>query len=103
MNVRKSGEQILETSTLLNLRGDDLSEVIELFQTARQQLNGINDKEETEDNSSILSLIKDNLPERECPECGSEMILRTAKNGKNPGRKFYGCSHFPMCKVTLPC
>jgi len=38
-----------------------------------------------------------------CPECGSRMFLRVAKNGKNNGKKFYGCSKFPTCTATLPC
>jgi len=35
-----------------------------------------------------------------CPECGSEMILRTAKKGMNAGRQFWGCSRFPKCRGT---
>jgi hypothetical protein len=42
------------------------------------------------------------MPEVRCPECGSLMILRTAKRGPNAGRKFYGCSHYPKCKTTVP-
>lgn len=33
-----------------------------------------------------------------CPKCGSEMILRTAKKGKNQGKQFWGCSRFPHCR-----
>ncbi len=33
-----------------------------------------------------------------CPICGSNLILRTAKNGNNIGKKFYGCSNYPRCK-----
>ena len=36
-----------------------------------------------------------------CPKCGSEMILRKAKKGKNVGNSFYGCSNFPKCWGTL--
>ena len=32
-----------------------------------------------------------------CPKCGSEMILRTAKNGANKGKKFWGCTNYPKC------
>ena len=32
-----------------------------------------------------------------CPICGSEMILKTARKGKNAGKQFYGCSQW---KVT---
>lgn len=33
-----------------------------------------------------------------CPQCGSEMILRTAKRGANAGNKFWGCSGYPKCR-----
>ena len=36
----------------------------------------------------------------ECPTCGSDMILRTAKRGANAGSQFYGCSQFPQCRGT---
>lgn len=32
-----------------------------------------------------------------CAKCGSDMVLRTAKKGKNIGGQFYGCSTFPKC------
>ncbi len=37
-----------------------------------------------------------------CPKCGTPMVLRTAKNGAQPGRKFYGCVNYPKCRVILP-
>lgn len=35
-----------------------------------------------------------------CPSCGSELVLRIARQGKNIGGKFMGCSNFPRCKFT---
>lgn len=35
-----------------------------------------------------------------CPACGKPMALRTARNGKNAGQQFWGCSGFPKCKAT---
>lgn len=37
-----------------------------------------------------------------CPKCGSEMVIRTAKRGSNPGSSFLGCSQFPTngCRGT---
>jgi DNA topoisomerase I len=33
-----------------------------------------------------------------CPTCnGGTLVLRTVKNGKNAGKTFYGCTHFPEC------
>lgn len=33
-----------------------------------------------------------------CPRCGAEMVLRTAKHGKNKGEHFWGCPEFPRCR-----
>jgi four helix bundle suffix protein len=36
-----------------------------------------------------------------CPLCGKLMVLRTAKQGKNAGSQFLGCSGYPGCKGTV--
>ncbi|MBI3772899.1 MAG: topoisomerase DNA-binding C4 zinc finger domain-containing protein [Gammaproteobacteria bacterium] len=36
-----------------------------------------------------------------CPKCGKEMIRRSAKKGKNPGKEFFGCSDFPKCRGAV--
>lgn len=36
-----------------------------------------------------------------CPKCGSPMVMRTAKKGPNMGRRFYGCSTYPVCMATV--
>lgn len=33
-----------------------------------------------------------------CPECGAELLLRTARYGEHAGENFYGCSNYPKCK-----
>jgi restriction system protein len=33
-----------------------------------------------------------------CPACGQPMVLRTARQGKNAGTQFLGCSAYPACK-----
>ena len=38
-----------------------------------------------------------------CPRCGSALVLRTARRGRNHGSRFYGCSSFPQCRFTQPC
>lgn len=35
-----------------------------------------------------------------CPNCGSEMVGRTAKRGSNAGSQFWGCSQYPRCRAT---
>ncbi|KAF0219577.1 MAG: DNA topoisomerase type IA Zn finger domain-containing [Geobacteraceae bacterium] len=36
-----------------------------------------------------------------CQLCGKPMVLRTAKQGKNAGLQFLGCSGYPGCKGTI--
>lgn len=33
-----------------------------------------------------------------CPRCGEKLVLRTAGDGINTGRKFWGCSNYPKCR-----
>lgn len=35
-----------------------------------------------------------------CPACGGKLVLRTARNGENAGKQFYGCEYYPNCKYT---
>jgi DNA-binding helix-hairpin-helix protein with protein kinase domain len=35
-----------------------------------------------------------------CPRCGSQMVKRLAKRGRNAGSYFWGCSRYPTCKGT---
>jgi len=36
-----------------------------------------------------------------CPKCGSLMVMRTAKQGANAGKMFWGCSNYPKCFGTV--
>ncbi len=44
--------------------------------------------------------VASNTATPDCPSCGRKMVLRTAKRGRNPGKKFWGCSGYPSCKGT---
>lgn len=35
-----------------------------------------------------------------CPKCGAQLVLRTARKGENAGGSFYGCSGYPKCRYT---
>ncbi|ABM04243.1 DNA-binding NERD domain-containing protein [Psychromonas ingrahamii 37] len=41
------------------------------------------------------------IEEKTCPKCGTLMILREAKKGKNAGNQFWGCSNFPQCRTVV--
>ena len=36
---------------------------------------------------------------QKCPRCGRDMVLRTSRRGRNAGRRFWGCSGFPSCRM----
>ena len=40
--------------------------------------------------------------ERQCPKCGSNLLLRTVKSGPKAGQQFWGCSAFPKCRTMQP-
>lgn len=37
----------------------------------------------------------------QCPKCGSDMIIKTARKGRNAGKQFLSCSRYPDCNGTL--
>jgi restriction system protein len=38
---------------------------------------------------------------RQCPQCGSAMLLHAARRGVSTGKQFWGCRRFPHCRGTL--
>ncbi len=49
----------------------------------------------------VKNIIAKKQSKRNCPKCGSEMILRETKKGENIGKTFWGCSAFPKCRSVL--
>lgn len=41
----------------------------------------------------------DPTAERQCPKCGSALLIRTRKTGAKAGEQFWGCSGFPKCRT----
>ena len=35
-----------------------------------------------------------------CARCGSPLVLRTARSGRNAGNQFLGCSRYPLCRYV---
>ena len=35
-----------------------------------------------------------------CPQCGGQMVLRTARRGARAGESFWGCKAYPSCRGT---
>lgn len=39
---------------------------------------------------------------RQCPRCGSALVVRTYNGGPRSGQQFWGCSTFPKCRTVQP-
>ncbi len=46
-----------------------------------------------------LKRLSDPTAERQCPKCGSALVIRTVNSGPKAGQQFWGCSMFPKCRV----
>jgi restriction system protein len=44
----------------------------------------------------------DTTADRRCPKCGSALIVRTAKKGRQAGNQFWGCASYPACRYVQP-
>ena len=87
---------ILERSTLLNIRTDDVAEAIQLFNQLRLKMNGqgqLNPGPEPEPAPVNIPFPEED--EKTCPECGNQLIQRSGRNGF-----FWGCKSYPRCKFT---
>lgn len=38
---------------------------------------------------------------KQCPKCGSTMVLRKARKGQNAGNQFWGCATYPACRGVV--
>lgn len=65
--------------------GDQLSSLLEVVQMSKKKPPDSTTKREFTDT---------------CPQCGNQLVIRTAKRGQYLGNKFYGCSSFPRCRFT---
>jgi len=63
------------------------------YETPLQESATVNEPQ----TAGIEMLVEEKLV---CPRCGKELILRTAKQGANAGKQFYGCAGFPKCRYV---
>ena len=38
------------------------------------------------------------VPGKHCPNCGGQLVIRTATKGTWAGQQFWGCSNYPKCR-----
>ena len=49
----------------------------------------------------VKTIVANKTDYKQCPKCGSSMVLRKVKKGQNAGNKFWGCSKFPKCRGVI--
>ena len=92
-DMKYAAQAILDKN--IELRKDYFVKFEEMLKELEAQENLI---ETDQDNKSSEENMSQKLI---CPKCGSELVLRTARNGANIGQNFYGCSGFPKCRYIL--
>lgn len=73
--------------------GETLRRVIESVRTTPQPTSSAEASQVQPDTTDVTPT---------CPKCGAAMVKRTAKQGKNAGRSFWGCSTYPGCRGIVP-
>lgn len=76
----------------------------EFFRIWRQVQKAIPEvSPDAEFSSDVAEATSPSEPPR-CPRCGVPMVLRVARRGSQPGRLFYGCPNYPLCReiVNIP-
>lgn len=64
----------------------------------KEKLEHQSQKSDQENEIPKMDVMENDLAKKHCPRCGSELVLRIAKQGENKGKQFYGCSSFPKCR-----
>ena len=88
-SMKESGERVLAMN--VQNRTDYFKKFEDLVAEVKNE--NVTSKESVEEQKVVN--VEENLV---CPRCGGQLVLRTAKKGKNVGNQFYGCSNFPKCR-----
>ncbi len=104
------GDSIFKTQMPANVLNGRLSSYIKTFDKiifSQDQLNFLCNKIQSFKDNPISTKkehrvdLKERLNDKlNCPKCNSKLVLRIAKQGKNIGQEFFGCSNYPKCRYT---
>ena len=96
-NVRQGIGYIdyIKSKTKKILSKDEVAKIISQIESGRLSKSFKTHREHVKHVKDIID-----KKSKQCPRCGSELVLRTAKKGNNAGSQFYGCSNYPKCRYT---
>lgn len=98
-NVTQGGRFIsfINAKTTKLLSKHEVEKIIHMIEDGQLSKSRKTDKEHV---LHVKDIVKEKNRTKVCPKCKSNLVLRVAKQGKNKGNKFYGCSSYPRCKYT---
>lgn len=88
--------RFIKNKTQLILGNDEVLDICAKIQSGRLQPSIRTHIDHVNHVRTVNAQRQDN---NSCPNCGNKMVLRTARNGNNPGNQFLGCSGYPRCKT----
>jgi restriction system protein len=80
------------------LTGSKVTQIIKQIELGRLVPSFKTDKEHVK---HVKNIIVEKHNKKSCPKCGSEMVIRKAKQGTNKGNSFWGCTNFPKCRCIV--
>lgn len=48
----------------------------------------------------LASLEERHESDTTCPKCSGQLVVKTARKGSNPGKRFLACANYPSCRFT---
>ena len=104
------GESTFKTEMPPNVMDRGLSGYIRSFQdivfigqqlrTIEEKIRMLKENPASSKKEHVERLVNRFTSDTTCPKCGSELVRRTVRQGKNAGKTFLGCSGFPKCRFT---
>jgi len=97
----QEGASFAEDKNITLIDGEKLLKIINASHAGKSTEQGISPAVQVLSNASLKEE-KGSSPV--CPRCNNAMVKRTAKQGVNAGKEFWGCSQYPKCKsvVAIP-
>jgi len=88
----------VEDKNITLIDGEKLMKIINTVQAAQPLEKKNIPRQELKENSRPN---KEASASPFCPKCNNAMVKRTAKQGPNAGKEFWGCSQYPKCKSVI--
>ena len=88
---------IVVTAGSFTREAEDFARGVEIELIDGDRLQGIMRDLPVHEGADAAS-VQDTAEQTLCPQCGSALVLKTARRGRHAGSTFYGCSSFPACR-----